>query len=212
MNSDCSQRLPTGLSISNLACSEIGIARRGARDFFDALVALDLLQRDGRGRYGNTPETAQYLDRRSSTYIGAELDFMNARQSGPWGCLTEALRTGTPQSGARGTCAYDAYYADRTTLMNVAQGMTAGSLLPAKVLAACFPWRDYRTLVDIGTAQGCLPAQIALAHPNMTCCGYDLPPLQPLFEQYVGNLGLGDRLTFYPGNFFVIRFRGPMSW
>ena len=40
---------------------QIGIADRGARDFFDALVALGLLQRDERGRYSNTLETSLYL-------------------------------------------------------------------------------------------------------------------------------------------------------
>jgi hypothetical protein len=37
----------------------LGIHERGARDFFDALVALGLLQRDNAGLYTNSPETAR---------------------------------------------------------------------------------------------------------------------------------------------------------
>ena len=61
-----------------------GVHARGARDFFDALVSLQLLARDGQGRYANTPDCAHYLDRTKPDYIGGELEFANARQFGPW--------------------------------------------------------------------------------------------------------------------------------
>jgi len=180
-----------------------GVHSRGARDFFDALVSLQLLTRDAQGRYANTPQCAQYLDRAKPGYIGGELEFANARQFGPWEKLTEALRTGTPQSGARGAKNYAAYYADRQVLENVAKGMSGGTLPVAERLAECFPWRDHNSLIDMGTAQGCLPVRIALAHPHMTGGGFDLPPLRDLFESYVAQHGLSDRLRFFAGDFFT---------
>ena len=51
-----------------------GIHERGARDFFDALVALGALWRDADGRYGNQPEFDYYLDRRKPTYLGGLLE------------------------------------------------------------------------------------------------------------------------------------------
>ena len=57
----------------------IGIHERGARDFFDALVALGALRRDADGRYGNDPEFDLYLDRRKPTYLGGLLEHLNAR-------------------------------------------------------------------------------------------------------------------------------------
>ena len=53
--------------------SKIDIAERGARDFFDALVALGVLDRDENSCYRNMPDTDLYLDRRKPTYIGGEL-------------------------------------------------------------------------------------------------------------------------------------------
>jgi hypothetical protein len=189
------------LEIDELA-RRTGVHQRAARDFFDALVALDLLERDGRGRYGTTRETARYLDRNSGRYVGGELEFASARQFGPWGLFTEALRTGKPQSGARGTENYRAYYADSAVLDNVAKGMSGGTLLAADAMAERFPWRDYRTFFDIGTAQGCLPVRIALAHPHVEGGGFDLPALQGLFDDYVARHGLSDRLRFQAGDFF----------
>ena len=38
-------------------------------------------------------------------------------------------------------------------------------------IARAFPWKDYRTFVDVGTAQGDLAAQIALANPHLQGVG-----------------------------------------
>jgi hypothetical protein len=188
------------LGLDELAAS-VCIHSRCARDFFDALVSLQILDRDKAGHYGNTPEADLYLDRRKPTYIGGELEFANARQFGPWHLLTEALRSGTPQSGARATENYHAYYADAAVLENVAKGMTGGTLRVADAIAERFPWRDYATLIDIGTSQGCLPVRVALAHSNIVGGGLDLPPLKRLFESYVHQHALAERLRFYPGDF-----------
>src|ERR1700731_3020014 len=68
----------TALAEGPLDCeqlrTELGISERGARDFFDALVALGMLERDHAGRYTNTPATDLYLDRSKPTYIGGELE------------------------------------------------------------------------------------------------------------------------------------------
>ena len=141
---------------------KIGVDQRGARDFFDALVAIGLLDRDDTGRYANTPEAAMYLDRRKPTYAGGELEFL-AQLYAHWNSLTAALRTGYPQSGAGAAGMYPARYADQTQLEIFARAMTAGSLACAKALAAKFPWRNYSTMIDVGAVQGCVPVQIAQA-------------------------------------------------
>ena len=70
------------------------------------------------------------------------------------------------------------------------------------MIARTFPWKDYGTFVDVGTAQGDLAAQIALANPHLRGTGFDLPEVAPVFEEYVAAVGAGDRLKFVPGSFF----------
>src|SRR5262245_10754550 len=56
--------------------AELGLHPRGIADFFDALVAMRFLGRDGDGPgalYFNTPEGALYLDQASPRYIGGIL-------------------------------------------------------------------------------------------------------------------------------------------
>ena len=79
----------------------LGLHPRSARDFFDALVALEMLERDDGGRYANTPATDLFLDRAKPSYVGGILEMSNARLYPFWGSLTEGLRTGQPQNEAK---------------------------------------------------------------------------------------------------------------
>jgi hypothetical protein len=181
----------------------LGLHSRGARDFFDALVALGMLERRD-GLYTNTPETGQFLDRAKPSYIGGILEMANARLYPFWGSLTEGLCSGEPQNEARtGGDLFDAIYADPALLQQFARAMTGLSKGTALAVAQKIPWEKYRTFVDIGTAEGNVPVQVASAHPHLTGGGFDLPALSPIFKQYVGSAGLTERLHFYPGDFFV---------
>src|SRR5271154_1668401 len=76
-----------------------GLHARGARDFFDALVALGFLTREN-GEYANTEATDLFLDKHKPSYVGGILEMANARLYGFWGNLTQGLRTGLPQNEA----------------------------------------------------------------------------------------------------------------
>lgn len=178
----------------------LGVHPRGARDFFDALVALRVLERDTQGRYSNRPDCAVYLDRRSPSYLGGKLELLNARLYPIWGLLTKALRTGEPQTEL-GTGGYMALYADQAALDRFVKGMSGGSLLPALELARIFPWEAYRTVIDIGAAQGRVPVEIARAHPHLGGGGFDLPQVERVFTSFVRERGMEQRLRFYPGDF-----------
>ena len=176
---------------------------RSARDFLDALVALGMLKRDG-DRYANTAETDLFLDRAKPSYVGGILEMANARLYPFWGSLTEALRTGQLQNEAKGggDNFFAAIYADPARLKGFLEAMSGISLGPAMAIANKFPWERYETFVDVGAAQGGLPVQVALAHEHLSGGGFDLPPVGPVFEEYVDSHNLGDRLRFYAGDFF----------
>jgi hypothetical protein len=176
---------------------------RSARDFFDALVALGMLERED-GLYRNTTETDLFLDRDKPTYMGGILEMLNARLFGFWNSLTDGLRTGAPQNEAKtGGNLFEAIYSDQNLLRGFARAMTASSMGPAMAMAATFPWDRYKTVIDIGCAEGCVPVQVALTHPHMSGGGFDLPPIEPLFDEYVAAAGLNDRLSFHSGDFFA---------
>ena len=181
-----------------------GLAPRSARDFLDSLVALGFLERS-EGVYRNSPETEAFLDKRKSSYVGGILEMANARLFGFWNNLTEALRTGELQNEAKGGGVpfFQALYADSERLKQFLAAMTGISHGANMQIAAQFPWADYETFVDIGSAQGDLAVQVALANPHLTGCGFDLPEVGPIFEEYVQQNELGERLRFVAGDFFA---------
>jgi O-methyltransferase/methyltransferase family protein len=180
-----------------------GLHERSARDFLDSLVALGLLYRQEDGRYRNTPEADIYLSRGSASYVGGLIDHLNAREYPCWMSLTRALQTGYPQFARRSQDHYGAVCSNPAETQMFAQATGGGTLAVARALATRFPWKDYNTLVDIGAAEGCLPVQIALFHWHISGGGFDLAPVGPIFNAYVNNHGLSQRLQFYPGDFLV---------
>ena len=181
----------------------LGLHRRSATDFFDALVSLGMLERHD-GRYANTPATDLFLDRSKPTYVGGMLEMANARLYPFWGSLTEGLKTGAPQNEAKsGGNFFEALYSDQDRLAQFAHAMSSISVPAAQAIAANFPWGDHQSVVDIGCAEGVLPVFIAQAHDHISGGGFDLPPLEPIFEATVARFGLSDRLRFTGGDFFT---------
>jgi hypothetical protein len=184
--------------------ARLGLHERSARDFFDTLVALGFLTRHD-GRYANTAATDLFLDRRKPAYVGGILEMANARLYRFWGDLTEALRTGQPQNEVKsgGPGLFETIYAEPARLKQFLAAMTGISRGANMGIARQFPWAGYKTYVDVGTAQGDLAAQIAIANPHLTGQGFDLPEVGPIFTEYVTGLGLSGRLTFTAGSFFT---------
>ena len=156
--------------------------------------------------HSNTPDCDFFLDRAKPSYIGGWLEMVNARLYGYWGSLTEGLRTGQPQNESKttpGAGLFDSLYKDPDTLRLFVQGMTGISLQTAQAIAQKFHWKEYKTFVDVGGAQGALPVQVARAHGHLTGGVFDLPAVEPLFQEFVASCGLKDRLHFQAGDFFA---------
>lgn len=186
---------------------ELGLHPRGVTDLLDALVALHLLDRDGEGeeaRYRNTEETAHFLDRNSSTYIGGFFEMANARLYAFWGDLTEALKTGQPQNEMKhgGGSPFEVLYSDPARLEQFMQAMSGISLVNFETFAEKFDFSRYKTMCDIGGATGQLSIFVARRHPHMTCRTCDLPPVEPIARKTIKAQGLENRITPTTLDFF----------
>ena len=187
---------------------ELGIHPRGRYDFFDALVALGFLRRDGdgpEGRYANTPETAAFLDKNSPRYIGGMPEMLNTRLFGFWNDLGEALRTGQPQNEVKlhGKPIFEELYADDATLANFLGAMTGLQAGNFHVLAERFDFSRYRTVTDAGGALALLSRIVGARHPHLQLKSFDLPPVAPHAQRHVDEAGLSDRIEVVSGDFLV---------
>jgi predicted O-methyltransferase YrrM len=196
-----------GMTAEQIA-KELDLDDRAVPDFPDALVALELLDREDHASdavYRNTEAGAVFLDKASPAYIGGMLEMANARLYPFWGDLTEALRTGKPQNEIKhtGKPMFEELYADEARLeqfMNAMAGISAG---PFMALAEQFDFSKYETLCDAGGATGQLSIIVANRHPNIRCTSFDLPVVEPIAKRTIEAAGLSDRITVVGGDFFT---------
>jgi predicted O-methyltransferase YrrM len=194
----------------------LGLHRRANPDFFDTLVALRFLERDGDGadaRYRNTAETAQFLDRSSPRYVGGFLEMgyvggflemANARLYPFWGDLTEALRTGKPQNETKHGRAgmFEELYSKPERLEQFMEAMAGISAANFQAFAQRFDFSRYKTLCDVGGANGLLSILVAQAHPHMRCISADLPAATAIAARKIQAAGLDDRVSVQSLDFF----------
>jgi SAM-dependent methyltransferase len=201
----------TKLAGRKLAGAELGaelkLHPRGIADFFDALVAMKFLGREGDGpsaKYINTPDGALFLDEKSPRYIGGVLVMLNARLFKFWNDLPEALRTGLPQNETKGggKGIFEELYSDPVKLEQFLGAMTGISRLNFEALAEKFDFSRYKTLCDIGGATGLLCIETAKKHPHLKCTSFDLPPVEPVAKNSIAAAGLSGRVGTASGDFF----------
>ena len=187
--------------------AELSLHPRAIADFFDTLVALRFLGRDGDGPaslYFNTPEAALYLDQASPRYVGGILVMLNARLFKYWHDLPEALRTGKPQNevkhGQKGV--FEELYADLPKLEQFMGAMTGLSRINFEAFAGRFDFSRYQTLCDVGGATGLLCIEAAKRHSHLKCISFDLPPVEPIAQRHIAAAGLSSRIRTAGGDFF----------
>jgi hypothetical protein len=185
----------------------IGLHPRGIWDFFDSLVALGFLDREGNGTqalYRNTESSGLYLDKNSPSYVGGILAMLNERLYRYWDDLGEALKTGQPQNEIKHSQKpiFEELYSDLPKLEQFLGAMSGLSLTNFKTLAERFDFSSYSTLCDVGGASGQLSILVAGRHAHMRCISFDLPAVEPIAKKTIAAAGLADRVTTAAGDFF----------
>lgn len=201
----------TILEDETLTASQLGkrlqLHPRGTYDFFDALVALKFLDRDGdgaEGKYKNTPQTAAFLNKKSPAYIGGLPEMLNSRLFGFWNDLGSALKTGKPQNEVKrgGKPIFEELYSNQTTLGEFLDAMTGFQAANFSLLAEKFDFSKYKTVSDIGGALALLSRIVAARHQHLTLNSFDLPPVAPLAQDYINAAGMEERIKTISGDFF----------
>ena len=200
----------TALSGRSMTADEVGDALslhpRGRYDFLDCLLSMGFLKREGDGpggRYGNTAETARFLDRSQPGYMGGILEMLNARLFGYWNDLGTALKTGQPQNETKHGEApfFDTLYADPGRLEQFMSAMRGISSANFAALAEKFDFSGFRSLCDVGGATGLLSTMVAERHAYMTCQSFDLPQVEPIARRWIERSPAAARVSIVSGDF-----------
>lgn len=177
----------------------LGLHGRGLSDWLDLLVELGLLDRKG-DKFQNASGPDRYLVRGQESYIGGFIERSNRNLYPAWGRLSEALRTGAPQSGSD----FETVIQNPKILAQFINSMDALTrTLGPQLLEAWDGWTGYGSVLDVGGCRGGLAAQIVKGHPHLAGAVFDLPQMEPFFNELVADAGLTEKMTFHGGSFFT---------
>jgi 2-polyprenyl-3-methyl-5-hydroxy-6-metoxy-1,4-benzoquinol methylase len=177
-------------------CSE-----RGARILCDFLTIHGFLTKESM-HYGLAQDSALFLDRHSSAYIGTAIEFL----------LTPRLREGHAQlaeAARRGRTALDedALDPENPEWVKFANGMRPLMYRPSELMAAELrKGGEVRKVLDIAASHGMFGISVAKQNPAAHIYACDWKIVLEVARKNADAMGLADRYHLLPGSAFEIDF------
>jgi hypothetical protein len=169
---------------------------RGMRALLNALVAIDLLFKQG-DQYGLTPESSAYLVTTKPGYQGYMCKHVSRHLLKRWMRLTEVVRTGKPDEvvnePADGGAYFREFVEDIFPMSYEAAQALAAEL---RVAEAGGPVR----VLDLAAGSGVWGVALAEASPRVTVTAVDWPIVLPATRKVAERHKVVDRFTFVPGD------------
>ncbi len=176
---------------------------RGVRILCDFLVVHGFLtKRDG--RYGLTPVSAKFLDRRSPQYLGSIAAFINSdHQLNAFRNVAELVRRGTTLLDGSGTveAEFDGWVEFARSM--VPMMMPAAEFIGS--LAANLSRGSVRVL-DIAAGHGMFGIEVARQNPGASVVALDWPNVLQVAQEHADAAGVADRYTVLAGDALSVDF------
>jgi hypothetical protein len=166
---------------------------RGLAMLLDALAALELLNKNG-DSYQATPFAAQFLSKKSATYLGHIILHHHHLVDG-WARLDESVRTGQPR---RRRVSHESDEAERESFL---LGMFNLAMLLAPQVVLQVDLAGCRHLLDLGGGPGTYAIHFCQQNPQLQATIFDLPTTRQIAEQTIRRFGLHERIDFIAGDF-----------
>jgi hypothetical protein len=172
-------------------------------DVLDTLVGLELLTRS-EDTYANNDRANTFLVTGAENYLGGVVLRSAHHHYAMWGRLTDALRTGEPQSqGYADRTAFSRLYGDREAGRRFFAHMDSHNGLMGDALSEHLDWDRYTSFTDVGGARGNLAVRLVQGRPNLRGAVFDLPEVEPYFTEHMAALGTSETISFAGGDFFA---------
>ncbi|MCI0392638.1 MAG: methyltransferase domain-containing protein [Acidobacteria bacterium] len=178
-------------------------SERGMRILCDFLVATGFLTKAD-GNYGLTPDSAMFLDRRLSTYVGDSAQFLlSPTIAQAFSDVAAAVRKGGTAVSDEGTMS-----PDNPIWVKFARAMQPLSLGMAQMLTGLVkldPNKKTKAL-DIAASHGLYGLAFAQQYPDLEVVAVDWANVLEVGRENAGKFGVGDRWRALPGSAFDVDF------
>jgi SAM-dependent methyltransferase len=172
---------------------KIGMEQRGVILLLNALTALGLLVKK-KDTYANTPESARFLSKASSEYIGYMIRHHH-HLAPSWVSLDTALaQGGGPIQEAASVSAEEWRESFLMGMFNMAMAIAPG-LAKELDLTGC------KHLLDLGGGPGTYAIHFCLENPDLAAAVCDLPTTRPFALKTFERFKVADRISFIPDDY-----------
>jgi SAM-dependent methyltransferase len=176
---------------------ETNTSARGLRAVMNALVGLELLARDGEGKYALTPESQAFLVRGKPNYVGGYFRHSSSYFLPAWMQLPEVVRTGQPvhtvNEQGEGTEFFQQFVEDLFPL-NYPAARSLGEAL--RLSETEQPIR----VLDLAAGSGVWGIGLALQSPQVRVTAVDWPGVLSVTRRMAARFGLDDRFEYIAGD------------
>lgn len=167
-----------------------GVTSRAARISADAMVALEILERDG-DRYRNGGTAAAFLSGRGPGDLRPFLRFWDRVSYPVWEGLADVLARGPAQ---------EIFEFDDDVQQVISEGIEAILAGPARALGGAVDLTAHRRLLDIGGGTGSWTIAVAQRYPDLHATVLELPTVAELARARIADAGLDDRIEAVAGD------------
>ena len=192
-----------GTNTARALAERSNASERGMRILCDYLVVIEFLTKD-EGRYGLTPDSAAFLDRRSPACIASATSFLTSPTLlDAFKDLASAVRKGGTVISDEGTME-----PEHPVWVEFARAMAPMTALPAELIAQKVgaDSGDKWKVLDIAAGHGLFGIAIARHNPNAQIVAVDWPNVLEVAKENAAAAGVADRISTIPGSAFEVDY------
>ena len=196
-------QLDAGPKTAEELSSAAGVSLRGTRAIANALAGIDLLSKDAEGRYGLTPESANFLVSTKPSYMGSFFYHTGVQILPRWQKLAEVVASGEPAAGVNQQESGAEFF------QHFVEDLFPLSYPAAQALAAELHITDANqpiSVLDLAAGSGVWSIALAQASPRVRVTAVDWPEVLPVTRRVAERCGVAERYTFVAGDLGLADF------
>jgi precorrin-6B methylase 2 len=182
----------TGQSAGNIS-AKINSNVCATETFLDAMVSLDLLQKDN-DKYFNTEEGKEIFINSGDMYIG-DIVILQDVMWDAWSRLSDSVISGKPARKP------DMFQSEKNETRNFITAMHNTAMSVAPIISREIDLSGCKTMIDIGGGAGTYSVFFCTGNNNLKATILDLPGTLKITKELISNSSVADRIKLIEGDF-----------
>src|SRR6266571_8003556 len=195
--------LENGAKTVEQVSKETGASVRGLRAIMDALVGLDLLKKDRKGKYSLTAESEAFLISNKPGTLAGFFQTILPRLASKWLQITEVARTGRPVAAVNEETEGTEFFSQ--LVENIIPMSYGGAQKLADHLKVS-KTKDELRVLDLAAGSGIWGIALAEKSPRVQVAAVDWAGMIPTTKQITRKFGVSDRFEFIGGDLLEANF------